>query len=479
MRNMTLVGRLAAVGAVLLAVAAVLIIVVSSGSSYQVKAVFGNASQVVNGDEVQVAGAGVGSVSKIELTPDGQAQLTLTINDSNYEPLHQGTQAVIRLTSLTGIANRYVELRMGPGNAPKIPNNGVIPTTDTTSAVDLDELFDTLNPPTRKGLQNLFQGSSASVNNQGAKIQTALQYLNPAIASSSVLFSELNRDTQKFKRFITANSSLVTDLASRSSSLSGLVQNLSTVMSALAAQHGNLNTALQRLPGFMAYADTTFVNLRQLLTDLTPLVNASKPVAGPLNTWLQTLRPLAINAVPTVYDLDKAICQPQAYCTVGSPGYNDLIKLVELQPALAGATVRNIFADGRWRQGAFPISTKALNESMPELATGRPYAADLTGWFEGFSHPGVTDANGGTSRIASNNVDLAPGGNLPGGVLSALNSLPKDPLTQQIQTFLNNSSNMGIKAHQGDRCPGSVERGALWYPETGYPCDPREKPTGR
>jgi hypothetical protein len=31
---------------------------------------------------------------------------------------------------------------------------------------------------------------------------------------------------------------------------------------------------------------------------------------------------------------------------------------------------------------------------------------------------------------------------------------------------------------QGDRCPGSMERGAIWYPETGYPCNPSELPTG-
>ena len=43
---------------------------------------------------------------------------------------------------------------------------------------------------------------------------------------------------------------------------------------------------------------------------------------------------------------------------------------------------------------------EALNGAVPELAVGRPYAVDLTGWFEGYSHPGVYDANGGASRVA-------------------------------------------------------------------------------
>ena len=42
------------------------------------------------------------------------------------------------------------------------------------------------------------------------------------------------------------------------------------------------------------------------------------------------------------------------------------------------------------------------------------------------------------------------------------------------------STNGGLlTSGQGDRCPGSMERGGVWYPESGYPCNPREVPTGR
>ena len=132
----------------------------------------------------------------------------------------------MRLTSLSGIANRYVDLRLGSATAPKIPNGGVIGTQNTTSAVDLDELFNTLDAPTRKGLQEVFQGSAAEYKGRGQQAQLAWQYLNPAIASTSVLFSEINRDTSRFTNFIVKSGNLVTDLASRQADLSGLVQNL-------------------------------------------------------------------------------------------------------------------------------------------------------------------------------------------------------------------------------------------------------------
>jgi phospholipid/cholesterol/gamma-HCH transport system substrate-binding protein len=469
------IGRTAAVAAVVIAVIAVALIVLGGGSSYTVKAVFENASQIVAGDLVQVSGNSVGTVGNIKLTGNGRAQLTLNINSGAYSPLHQGTKAVIREVSLSGIANRYVDLELGSSRAPAIRNGGTIAQTDTTSEVDLDELFDTLNPKTIKGLQNLIQGTAAQYKNAGAKAGAAFQYLNPAVAASSMLFSELNRDTAKFTRFIVKSGSLVTDIAQRQSALSGLVKNLATTTEALASQHVALGQSIQDLPGFMRLANTTFVNLRGALNTLTPLVNASKPVAPKLQKLLVQLRPLAQDSVPTVRDLSNIISKP------GSD--NDLIDLTKLGVPLAQATVRNVKADGQTRPGAFPESTTALNDSTPELAFARPYAVDLTGWFEGFSHPGGYDANGGFSRVAPDigvaSLDSGALNFCSSGILkiipdcSSVTDLLSDPGARL--SFLQSA----VTTAQGDRCPGSMERGAMYYPESGYACSPSEQPTGK
>jgi phospholipid/cholesterol/gamma-HCH transport system substrate-binding protein len=463
-RNSSLIGRVAAIAAVVIAIGAVAVILLSGGSDYQVKAIFQNASQLVTGDQVQVSGSSIGSVSKIALTPSGQAELTLDIKNSTYKPLRQGTQATVRLTSLSGIANRYVDLRLGPGTAPKIRSGGVIGVQNTTSAVDFDQLFDTLDGPTRKGLQNLIQGSAAQFNGRGKQAQAALQYLNPAVASTSVLFRELNRDTSKFTNFIVKSSNLVTDIAQRRSDLSGLVKNLSTTTQALASQRTALGQSLQRLPGFMRLANTTFVNLRSALDDLTPLVNASKPVAPKLQKLLVQLKPLAEDSVPTVRDLSNIIKRPGAD--------NDLTELVKLGVPLANATINTTRANGAQRLGAFPQSTIALNDSTPELATARPYAVDLTGWFEGYTHPATIDANGGASRVAP----IVGLGSVENGTLnifsSLLNLLPGSNSRQQF-------ANSILTTGQGDRCPGSMERGAIFFPESGFPCTPSEVPTGK
>jgi phospholipid/cholesterol/gamma-HCH transport system substrate-binding protein len=465
-RNSSLIGRIAAVAAIGVVLVAVVVILFSGGSTYKVRAIFQNASQIVNGDLVEVAGNQIGTVSNIALTQNGQAQLTLNITNSAYSPLRTGTQATIRSVSLTGIANRYVSLDLGAPNKPTIPNNGVIPATNTTSAVDLDQLFNTLNGPTRRGLQNVFLGSASQYQGQGKAAQAAWAYLNPAVAASSMLFSQINRSTGQFKNFLVKTGQLVTTASQRSSDLAGLVQHLSSTTGALAAERVPLGQSLRQLPGFMRLANTTFVNLRSALDDLTPLVNASKPMAPKLEKLLVQLRPLAQESVPTVRDLSKIVFSP-------GPN-NDLTDLTRLGVPLANATVRKIKANGKVRPGAFPQSVTALNGSTPELATARPYAVDLTGWFEGYTHPGTQDANGGSSRVAP----VVGVGSIENG---ALNVLPPfaDPALRFQYAFGPNGTGGTLVTGQGDRCPGSMERGAIWYPESGFPCNRNEVPTGK
>ena len=474
MRNASVIGRIAALAAVAIAIVAIAIIVLSSGGpNYKVYAIFRDASQIVSGDQVQVGGTPIGSIPKITLTPNGEAKLELDINDSSYVPLRQGTIATVRNPSLTSVANRFVDLRLAPGNAKPIPNGGTIGTSQTNSAVDLDELFNTLNPPTRKALQNVIQGSAieycgslANTNcaGYGAKAQAAWKYLNPAVASASVLFSELNRDTARFTNFIKKTGNLFSDIATRQADLSGLVRNLSSTTTALANQHVALGSAIQRLPGFMNLANTTFVNLRGALDDLQPLVDVSKPVAPKLQKLLVQLRPLAQDSVPTVKDLSKVVHKPGAN--------NDLTDLTRLGVPLENATVKNINVHGKSRPGAFPVSTTALNGSTPELADFRPYAVDLTGWFEDYSHPGTTDANGGVNRAETSlgAYTLLPGG----GGLQPVSPILQD-LTNPNNPFLQSGA---LQTGYGDRCPGSMERGGVWYPESGYFCNPKQVPTG-
>ena len=176
--------------AVVIAVALVALLMFGGGSGYTVTADFQSASQLVKGNLVEVGGRQVGKVKDISLASNGVAKVKFTV-DGEFAPLHEGTRAVIRSPSLSGIANRYVELELGPSDNNAITKGGTIPADNTQSAVDLDQLFNTLDPATRKGLQQIIRGSAIQLHGKALAANQSLRYLAPAISTSARVTDEL------------------------------------------------------------------------------------------------------------------------------------------------------------------------------------------------------------------------------------------------------------------------------------------------
>jgi phospholipid/cholesterol/gamma-HCH transport system substrate-binding protein len=452
-------GRAVALGAVLIAVAAVAVVLLRPGSdAYEVKARFQNASQLVKGDLVQVAGAKIGSITAIELTDDGQADVTMSIDDDRYTPLREGTEVIVRQASLSGVANRYLDLMLPGGQSGDIENGGLIRQVHTTTAVDLDQLFNTFDDSTRDSLRRLIRGWGTSYGGRGAQASAGFQYLNPSLAATSRLFEELNRDTPLLRDFVVNSSKLVTTIASRKEDLAGLIDHLATTTTAIGRQKAALADAIGTFPSFMRRANTTFVNLRSTLDDLTPLVDESKPVAKKLLPFVRALRPLAQDARPTLRDLSALIQR--------SGRRNDLVELTNSSVPVSRIAVGPVTRNGAERQGALPASTDALRDSIPQLAYARPYAPELVGWFDDFSHSGVYDALGGGSRAAPHvNPPTEINAFLPSGTL-------KDVLVPL-------ANGQAFSVNQRNRCPGALERGTIWAdPAPDYPCDASQIPIG-
>ncbi len=157
-------GRIAAIGALVLIVLAIAwLLLGGDDDGYNYDLVFETGGQLVEDNEVLIGGPPVGTVDSIELTDNGQAEVSITVN----QQLHEGTKAVIRQTSLSGIANRYISITPGPDNAPGLDDGAIITEVDTTTPVDLDQLFNALRAPERKGLQDVIQGSATALRRTG------------------------------------------------------------------------------------------------------------------------------------------------------------------------------------------------------------------------------------------------------------------------------------------------------------------------
>jgi phospholipid/cholesterol/gamma-HCH transport system substrate-binding protein len=374
------VARGAALGSLIAAVVAVGVLMFGGGGGKEYKFRFQNAGQLVNGNQVQVAGKPVGKISKIELTDDNQAEITATIND-DFAPLHEGSTASIRQPSLPSIANRFIVLVPGPNNGPELKEGSLITTDKTTAPVDLDVLFNTLNPKTRKSLQDVLKGFSGWYAGKGDELNTTFKYFGPSLSTTAAVMRELSADQKVFERFIVDVSRLVGALAERRNDVSGFVTNTNATFKAISDENAALSQALQFLPSTLRRANTTFVELRGALVELNELTNVTKPFAKDLAPFFRRLDKLVVDSTPTFRDFADIISK--------SGKDNDLTDTLRNLPQLAKVT-----------KSSFPNSIAALRRSQPVIEFIRPYAADFTAWIEKFAHTTATyDANGHYARV--------------------------------------------------------------------------------
>ena len=112
-----------------------------AGSPYLVRAIFDNAAFAVNGEDVRIAGADVGSIQSLDVTPDRRhAAVRSSIDDARFTPFYANATCSIRPQSLIG--ERYVDCDPGRSSLPQLPQikrgpgagSHYLPVTRTTLA---------------------------------------------------------------------------------------------------------------------------------------------------------------------------------------------------------------------------------------------------------------------------------------------------------------------------------------------------------
>lgn len=445
-------GRLLAFGAIAFALIALLAIWVTRDDSHEYKLVFENAGQMVKGDVVRIGGTAVGEVNAIELTDDGQAELTVSVDEA-FAPLHSGTTATIRWQGMIGTANRYVDISPAPNFKSELDDGATIKSDQTESIVEIDQFFNTLTPKTRDGLQHFIKGFADWYEGQETKANQSAKYFPPTFVQASKLFREVNRDSEQLQALLIETSKAMGTLEQNSESITDWVSNTGTTVDALSADTEALNKVLVDLPPALRQGAKTFASLRgPALDDLERFVVESGPSAKVLPSFLRRFRQLTANSVPVFTELHKLFKGPGA----GNDIYDTMTDL----PPLA-----------RMADKAFPRARKSLKDSTPIWGFIRPYTPDLTSWLRNFGSVMATyDANGHYARTtpvfdAFSFTDDAEGGSLA----------PKPPAERGSSPYLS-TGNLR-------RCPGAgappaadgsspfVDMGELANPD----CDPSQR----
>lgn len=106
-----------------------------SQTKREVKAVFDDVAGLEDESAVRIAGVRKGHVTKVEVLPDGRAEVTMEVDDDI--PLHANATAEVANLGLLG--EKYIELNPGTPSAARIPA-GTVPTLRGANPASIDEV---------------------------------------------------------------------------------------------------------------------------------------------------------------------------------------------------------------------------------------------------------------------------------------------------------------------------------------------------
>jgi ABC-type transporter Mla subunit MlaD len=291
------------------------------GSHYELKAVFANASNLRPSSTVRIAGVDVGKVKSISAykehgTPTGAALVTMEIENKGL-PLHKDMTLKIR-PKLFLEGNFFVQIAPGSPSADDLGSGSTVPVTQTSTAVQIDQVLTSLQSDTRTSLQKLLKGYGDAINGKpqpgedddqvpevkgltaGQALNKSLDYSPQALRGTALVnqallgidagdVANLVKGTQKVSAALNRNEAVLQDF----------VTNFNRTVRAFANQQDNLQQSIALLGPVLTKANSTFVSLdasfpptRAWAREILPGVRETDPTIQASFPWIAQARQL-------------------------------------------------------------------------------------------------------------------------------------------------------------------------------------------
>jgi phospholipid/cholesterol/gamma-HCH transport system substrate-binding protein len=276
---------------------------------YTVNAVVKNSNLIAPGTPVRIAGVTVGKVAKVGRYRDtSMGEIAMHIDKVGL-PIHKDATLKIR-PRLFLEGNFYVDLQPGTPSGPVIDDGDLIPVTQTSTPVQIDQILTALQSDTRGNLQQAIQGVGAGFGSTpsaaddaqqeaGVRGLTGGQALNKSLKSSpraltgtaKVTTGLLGTESHDLRRTIDGLGRATAGLAAYERDIAPLVTNLNATMANLGGHAVELSAAVDQLGPTAQAADGAFArlttaaaptarfarNLSSSVPELPATIKASKP----------------------------------------------------------------------------------------------------------------------------------------------------------------------------------------------------------
>ncbi len=301
-----LLGVLLALAA-LVAGAAVLLVREEGDEGRRVDVVFDSARGIQPGSAVKVAGARVGEVREIRLTPERRALVELRLDAGTAVPAFRtDARCAIRPEGL--IAESFVRCEPGTRAAPLL--RGVagrpptLPVGRTSRPVSLADLLNLWSLPTGERARVLLVQLGLGLGGRGDDLRAILDRSLPSLAAGRRLLAAVDRQRAGLRRAVDQTATAAAVLADRRATLADLSRSGSAVAARVARQRRPLADGVRRLPPLLAQAGPALRDLDRLTAASGPLLEAAERSAPGIVRLTRRAAPLARRAGAAIDDLD-------------------------------------------------------------------------------------------------------------------------------------------------------------------------------
>jgi phospholipid/cholesterol/gamma-HCH transport system substrate-binding protein len=365
---------LVALAGVAIAAAAIL----SGGSkAYTMYAQFRDTGGLRQGFKVRIDGAPVGQVASLRLDSRDHVVAELSI-DKSATPVGSNAHATVRAADLLG--EKYVDLQ--PGDRQQPARSGtVIPTSRTGLAVELDDVLNAIDLPTRTALRVFINEQGGAFAGRGGDLASLLAVLPRSLDQTGQLLNQFSHDNQALGRLVEQSNRVIASVAGQRKPLGRLVGSAAGTLATLAAHSGSLGATVARAPATLEATRRALAALEGAAIPLGPAAQGLATTAPQLTATLNALPAFTAAARPTL-DIVRRVSP-----TLDTLGRNGTPIVQHLQ-SLTGELV--------------PFS-RAFDPVTQTLDTG---VADALGVLEGWAR--ATQARDGASHVFRFGLTVSP-----------------------------------------------------------------------
>ena len=319
---------------VILAVAVLVAIVFGAGAGgggggdYKVRAIFDNASFLISGQDVKVAGGKVGVVDHLDVANAAggrctsgscKAAVVLKITRNGFKDFRADAHCTIRLQSPIG--EKLVDClptqprtdgTPAPPSLKKIPKGQpgagqyLLPLQNTSTPVDADLINNIQRRPYRERFSIILNELGAGLAARADDLRAVVRRANPALEQFDRFLNILANQNKMLRRLTRNGDVVVSALARERKHVSNFFVQSKIAGQATAEKSADLERNFEKFPAFLRQL-TPFMNDFQLLSDQMDPVIANLRAAGPdLSRFLIALGPFSRATIPALRTLGNA-----------------------------------------------------------------------------------------------------------------------------------------------------------------------------